>query len=161
LALSSDGNTLAIGGPGDSVNIGATWIFTRSGNTWTQQGSKLVGTSYTGSPYQGASVALSADGNQLVIGGPLCQFVCNGNSITRGATWGFTRSSNVWTQQFLTRVTAPVCGISPGTGCYNTARSIHQGSAVAISGNSNTIFTGAPYTYQGTTAYVGAVWILK
>ena len=44
MSLSSDGNTLAVGGYGDDSDIGATWIFTRSGSTWTQQGSKLVGT---------------------------------------------------------------------------------------------------------------------
>ena len=40
VALSSDGNTALVGGPGDD----AAWVFTRSGTTWTQQGSKLVGT---------------------------------------------------------------------------------------------------------------------
>ena len=30
-SLSSDGNIVAIGGPGDNGGMGATWIFTRSG----------------------------------------------------------------------------------------------------------------------------------
>jgi hypothetical protein len=50
-ALSGDGNTAMVGGPGDNYgnpsvgDIGAVWVFTRSGGVWTQQGSKLVGAS--------------------------------------------------------------------------------------------------------------------
>jgi hypothetical protein len=44
-------------------------VYTRSGGTWTQQGSKLVGSGATGAAYQGNSVALSADGNTAVLGG--------------------------------------------------------------------------------------------
>jgi hypothetical protein len=49
VALSADGNTAIVGGPGDNYgnpsvgDIGAVWVFTRSGGVWTQQGSKLVG----------------------------------------------------------------------------------------------------------------------
>jgi hypothetical protein len=42
VSLSSDGNTLAVGGHGDHKGTGATWIFTRSGTTRTQQGEKLA-----------------------------------------------------------------------------------------------------------------------
>src|SRR5215831_1403286 len=44
-ALSSDGDTLIIGGPYDSGGIGAAWVFVRNGAVWTQQ-AKLVGTGY-------------------------------------------------------------------------------------------------------------------
>jgi hypothetical protein len=54
----------------DNSGIGATWVFTRSGGVWTQQGSKLVGTGATGSPQQGWSVALSADASTAITGGP-------------------------------------------------------------------------------------------
>src|SRR4029077_19899460 len=42
VALSSDGNTGLIGGPGDSQGAGAAWAFTRAGSPWTQQ-AKLTG----------------------------------------------------------------------------------------------------------------------
>ena len=42
VALSADGNTALIGGYGDNGNVGAAWVFTRSGSTWTQQGRKLT-----------------------------------------------------------------------------------------------------------------------
>jgi hypothetical protein len=35
VALSADGNTAIVGG---STGTGAAWVFTRSGNVWTQQG---------------------------------------------------------------------------------------------------------------------------
>jgi hypothetical protein len=55
VSLSADGNTLAVGGYADSSFIGATWIFTQSGGIWTQQGSNLVGTGYSGASQQGVS----------------------------------------------------------------------------------------------------------
>ena len=45
-------------------------MFTRSGGVWTQQGKKLVGADAVGSARQGMSVALSADGNTTIVGGP-------------------------------------------------------------------------------------------
>jgi hypothetical protein len=58
---------------------------------FTQQGPKLVG-SGGGNSAQGDSVALSADGNTAIVGGP-----DDNGSI--GAAWVFTRSGGVWTQQ--------------------------------------------------------------
>ena len=48
-------------------------MFTRSGASWTQQGSKLTGSDEIGAGGFGASVALSADGNTALIGGVLRQ----------------------------------------------------------------------------------------
>ncbi len=69
VALSADGNTAIVGGPGDNTVSGAAWVFTRSGTTWTQQQAKLVGTGNVGGAQQGFSVALSADGNTALVGG--------------------------------------------------------------------------------------------
>ena len=57
VALSSEGNTALIGGYKDNTDKGAAWVFTRSGTTWTQQGSKPTA---SGSGEFGLSVALSA-----------------------------------------------------------------------------------------------------
>jgi len=92
VALSDDGNTAVVGGPGDHSHAGAVWVFTRSGGAWSQQGSKLVGTSAVGNGHQGSSVALSGDGNTAIVGG-------YGDNSNTGATWVFTRTGNVWTQQ--------------------------------------------------------------
>jgi hypothetical protein len=102
VALSADGNTAIVGGWSDNSNIGATWVFTRNGGVWTQQGKKLVGTDAVGSARQGMSVALSADGNTAIVGGPgdnpRDRSVAFGFG-TAGAAWVFTRSGGVWTQQ--------------------------------------------------------------
>jgi hypothetical protein len=68
VALSADGNTAIIGGPGDNFDNGAMWVFTRSNGVWTQQGGKVVGTGVVANAFQGVSVRLSADGNTALMG---------------------------------------------------------------------------------------------
>jgi hypothetical protein len=138
VSLSADGNTLAVGGYGDNNFIGATWVFTRSAGVWTQQGSKLVGTGYTGSrPTQGVSVSLSADGNTLVVGG-------TGDNTVVGATWVFTRSAGVWTQQGSKLV---------GTGYVGNYT--FQGGSVSLSTDGNTVAIGGP----SDNTNIGATWV--
>src|SRR5207245_625259 len=97
VALSGDGATALVGGPYDDSETGAAWVFTRLGSTWSQQGSKLVGTGAVGSAGQGFSVALSGDGITALVGGP-------GDNTPpgeggAGAAWVFTRSGSAWSQQ--------------------------------------------------------------
>ena len=49
--------------------VGAAWVYSRSGDVWTQQGDKLVGPA-VGRAYQGFSVSMSGDGNTAIVGGP-------------------------------------------------------------------------------------------
>src|SRR5271156_2346364 len=70
VALSGDGNTAIVGGHEDNSATGAAWVYTRSGGVWTQQGGKLVGTGAVGAAARGLSVALSADGDTAIVGGP-------------------------------------------------------------------------------------------
>src|SRR5688572_1154772 len=112
VALSADGNTAIVGGDGDGDGVGAAWVWTRVGGTWTQQ-TKLVGTGYVGTPLQGRSVALSADGNTAMVGGP--------DDDNMGAAWVWTRSGGVWTQQG-----AKLIGSAP-------AVNGNQGASVALS----------------------------
>jgi FG-GAP-like repeat/FG-GAP repeat len=143
-ALSADGNTAVVGGPYDNSGSGATWVFTRSAGVWSQQGAKLVGTGADGNPSQGSSVALSADGNTAVVGGPW-------NASGTGAAWVFTRSGGIWTQQGAKLV---------GTGAVGGAL---QGSSVALSGDGKVALLGGPNdTYNGEPAapgWIGAAWV--
>jgi hypothetical protein len=68
VAISADGNTAVVGGPGDASNKGAVWVYTRNGSSWSLQ-SKLVGTGATGASRQGTSVSVSSDGNTVASGG--------------------------------------------------------------------------------------------
>src|SRR5207253_8173635 len=76
VGLSGDGNTAVIGGPDDNFLKGASWVFKRNGNSWTQQGSKLVGTG--GGSFQGNALALSPDAGTLAVAGGADAWVFSG-----------------------------------------------------------------------------------
>ncbi|MBS0152379.1 MAG: IPT/TIG domain-containing protein [Nitrospira sp.] len=136
VAVSADGTTAVIGGPGDNGGIGAAWVFTRTGTTWTQQGPKLVGTGAAGQASQGFSVAVSADGSTSVIGGP-------GDNGFTGAGWVWTRTGTTWTQQGPKLV---------GTGAAGQAS---RGFSVAVSANGTTVAIGGP----DDNKIIGAAWL--
>jgi len=89
VALSGDGNTLAVGAPGEdsaltgvragivseatsgngASNSGAVYVFARTGTTWLQQAYVKASNTGEGDNF-GNSVALSGDGNMLAVGAP-------------------------------------------------------------------------------------------
>jgi hypothetical protein len=141
VAASSEGNTVAVGGPTDG-NIGATWIFRRSYGVWSQE-ARLVGTGIIGEfALQGFSVSLSGDGNTVVIGAPA-------DNSNVGAAWVFARSSGVWTQK--AKLVGSGAIFTPGFSI------VDQGYSVGISAAGNTVISGAPDDDEG----VGAVWVLR
>jgi hypothetical protein len=156
VALSSDGSAAIVGGPTDSGAAGAAWVYTQSGGVWTQQGSKLVGAGAAGAANQGDSVALSADGNTALVGGP-CDNGSNcpppGYGVPAypsavGAAWVYTRSGGAWTQLGSKLV---------GTGAIGNA---NQGDSAALSGDGNTAIVGGPLDNYGCcNASVGAAWV--
>ncbi|MBV9422122.1 MAG: hypothetical protein JOZ98_04380 [Solirubrobacterales bacterium] len=136
VALSGDGNTALIGGDLDNSAVGAAWVFTRSGSTWSQQGAKLTGTGESGPSEFGLSVALSGDGNTALIGGAF-------DDLAVGAAWVFTRSGSTWSQQG-----AKLTGTDEiGVGGF--------GWSVALSGDGNTALIGG----VGDNGFVGAAWV--
>ncbi len=92
VALSSSGNTAVIGGPADNGRVGAAWVFTRSGTSWSQQGEKLTGAEEIEAGEFGSSVKLSDAGTTALIGG-------SGDNTFVGAAWVFTESGGKWLQQ--------------------------------------------------------------
>lgn len=136
VALCADGNTLIAGGRYDNVNQGAAWIFLRNNGVWSQQGNKLFGTGVTGNAFQGVSVAISADGNTAAVGGTQ-------DNMGMGATWIFTRTNGIWSQQGNKLI---------GTTSYINNQ---QGCAVALSADGNTLAVGG----QGYNSFIGATWI--
>ena len=138
VALSSDGDTALIGGFGDNGEVGAAWLFRRSGETWTQQGAKLTGSGESGKGRFGYSVALSSDGNTALISGAF-------ENQGVGAAWVFTRSGETWTQQGA-KLT--------GSGESGTEY-VYFGSSVALSSDGDTALIGA----SGDNGDVGAVWV--
>ena len=136
VALSKDGNTALVGGQEDDNGEGAAWVFTRSGSTWTQQGAKL--TAGSGAEL-GAGVALSADGDTALLGGP------NASDGT-GAAWVFTRSGTTWTQQGEALT---------GSGEVHDETPIAFGTGVALSAKGTTALIGGP----GDDDRAGAAWV--
>ena len=136
VAISSDGNTAAVGGAFDSNGAGATWVFTRTSGAWSQQGGKLVGSGAADPANQGNAVAISGDGNTLIVGG------LNDNSAA-GAAWAFTRASGAWTQAGTKFV---------GTGATGAAG---QGRSVALSADGTTAVVGGNLD----NADAGAAWV--
>jgi hypothetical protein len=136
VSLSANGDTAIIGGPGSSpvaVDVGAAWVYVRSGGVWTQQ-AKLVD---TGSLRlgQGISVSLSADGNTAIVGE-------NNDSNGVGAARVYTRSLGAWNPQ------AKLVGI----GAVGEAA---QGSSVSLSGDGSTAIVGG----FGDNNRIGAAWV--
>jgi hypothetical protein len=121
VALSSDGNTLAIGAPHESSGAkgvngnqadnamygsGAVYVFVRNGGRWAQQAYVKPSNPQMGAEF-GHVVALSADGNTMAVsayGEASKSTGINGNqddhSIPQaGAAYVFTRTGTTWTQR--------------------------------------------------------------
>ncbi|MGP0101822.1 MAG: hypothetical protein ACLPUT_09425, partial [Solirubrobacteraceae bacterium] len=137
VALSADGDTALVGASWD-CDVGAAWVFTRTGSTWTQQGEKLKGSGEVGKAFFGESVALSADGDTALMGAPQ-------DDHDAGAAWVFTRSGATWTQQGA-KLTG---GGEIGEGFF--------GRSVALSGEGDTALIGGSYENTGSN---GAAWVL-
>jgi hypothetical protein len=140
VSLSMDGSVLAVGGLWFASGQGAVWIFTRSGNSWTQQPSYLQSQRSTLAS-QGWSVSLSSDGLNLAVGGT----TESSTSSNAGAVWMWSRvssSSTTWTEgQKLT-----------GRGGTGSPR---FGSSVSLSGDGASLLVGA----YGDASSHGAVFL--
>jgi hypothetical protein len=137
VALSASGNTALVGGFDNNSGVGAAWVFTRSGETWTQKGSPLVG-NHGGETLvqEGTSVALSGNGETALIGGPRIEH-------EKGAVWVFTLAGGSWKEQ---------AELPAGSG---TGEDSAQGFSLALSGDGNTAVEGG----RGQTEGTGAAWV--
>ena len=138
VALSSDGNTALIGAPRDNGNVGAVWVFTRAGSTWTEQ-EELTGPGEVGAGEFGEGIALSSDGNTALIGGP-------GDSNGAGTVWVFTRPG----------LGSPYTEKEKFPGGPGELGSCHDfGGVLALSSDGNTALVGGPCNNDRE----GAVWV--
>jgi hypothetical protein len=126
VALSADGSTLAVGTPGDwtkagginpngstydpkelsAYGSGATYIFTKSGATWTQEA--YVKPAVVTAGYQfGSAVSLSGNGSILAVGSWIESSQATGingdqldtTATNAGAAYVFTRNGTTWAQK--------------------------------------------------------------
>ncbi|HXY80070.1 MAG TPA: hypothetical protein VEH55_01760 [Gaiellaceae bacterium] len=144
VALSADGDTALIGARADDDLRGAVWVFRRRGAVWAQEGRKLTGGGEAGAAAFGYTVALSADGDTALIGGPDDRHVAvRGYNDGYGAVWFFRRVGTAWLQQG-----------GKLTGRGDTANG-DFGSSATISGDGRTALVGAFNVGNGD----GAAWV--
>ncbi len=152
MAISADGNTLAVGAVGESsestgvnntpgartqIGAGAAYLFTRSNATWRQQ-AHLKPSNTQANAWFGSSMALSSDGNTLAVGS-MAEASSgrgfNANQADRsasgaGAAYLFARSGSTWAQSAYLK--AP-----------NTDPGDLFGASVALSADGKTMAVGA------------------
>jgi hypothetical protein len=160
LALSADGNTLAVSSPSEAsaaigiggdqndntaTDSGAVYVFTRSTGVWTQQAYIKASSSGANDAF-GISVALADDGNTLAVGAGGEDSGTTGvgstpdeTALGAGAVYVFTRSTGVWAQQAYVKAS-------------NTEASDQFGYSIALSGDGNTLAGGA---YTEDSAAIG------
>jgi len=143
VALSADGNTALVGAWIDDNSVGAAWVFTRSGSTWTQQGEKLTVSGGIGTRYFGDSVALSGDGDAALIGGT------SGDTGFVGAAWMFMRSGATWTQR------EEITGSGENVEGYFGSSGGDFGESVALSSDASTALIGGGRNDE----LVGGAWV--
>lgn len=137
-ALSADGTVLVAGGPLDSSNYGATWIYRKQKDGWHQEGPKLIGDNANADdkmPYQGWAVAISADGNRFATGGPF-------NNNNTGSVWIFEHNTDPLKPQWAQMGQKIISKNLNGT-------ENNLGFSVALSGDGNKLAIGAPGDNNG------------
>lgn len=145
-SISISGNTVVIGAGGSTTEVGAAYVFVRSGTAWTQQ-AKLTASDGAINDLFGAAVAL--DANTAVIGARLDDVGANAD---QGSAYVFVRSGTTWTQQ--AKLTASDGAATDG---FGVALDV-IGNTVIVGANldDNTALTdnGAAYVYTRS----GTVW---
>ncbi len=161
LALSGDGNTLAVGAPYESsaakgingnqndtslYSSGAVYLFARVNNAWTQQAYIKASNPGQGARF-GQVVSLSRDGNTLAVSAVFEASAAKGidsdqndKSIPQaGAVYVFTRTGVTWSQQAYVKAS--------NTGEKGTANIPDEGDqfgfSIALSADGNTLAAGA------------------
>jgi hypothetical protein len=146
VALSSDGNTLVVGAYGDDnsggVNAGSVYVYTRSGNTWTEQ-RRIQASDASQDDFFGWSVALSSDGNTLVVG---AYGDDNSGGVNAGSVYVYTRSNDIWTEQ--QRIQAS-----------DASQDDFFGHAVALSSDGNTLAVGVYGDDNSGGVNAGSVYV--
>jgi hypothetical protein len=139
VALSSDGQTLAVGAirnDGNGDNAGHVRVYAWSGSAWSQQGGDIDGEA--AGDQSGYSVALSSDGQTLAVGA----FQNDGNGSFAGHVRVYAWDGSAWIQL--------------GDDIDGEAAVDQSGWSVALSSDGQTLAVGA-YGNDGTGSSAGHV----
>ncbi len=147
VALSSDGNSVAIGAygnDGNGIRAGHVRIYRWNGASWVQLGIDIDGEAQD--DQSGWSVSLSSDGRTVAIGA----YGNDGNGIRAGHVRIYRWSGASWVQL--------------GDDIDGEARNDQSGLSVSLSSDGHTVAIGAPYN-DGGSGHVriyhwnGASWV--
>jgi hypothetical protein len=148
VALSTDGNTLAVGAVYADANgnkdEGAVSVFARSGGAWALQKTLNISGGTAGDPF-GYAVALSADGSTLAVGAISDDVNAN---VDQGSVSVFARTGSAWKEQQVITLD-------------NGAASGNFGWSVSLSTDGNTLAAGGPNQGAGKAAVFtrsGGTW---
>lgn len=157
VGISGDGNTVAVGARFEDssttginsladeagANTGAVFVFVKSGTSWAQQ-AYIKASNNNMAAFFGESLALSDNGNTLVVGAPSedgagigINSVANSGAPNAGAAYVFERNGITWVQQAYLKAS-------------NTGADDNFGTSVSLSADGNTLAVGAPS--EGTAA---------
>lgn len=134
VALSNDGNILAVGAPGEDgeinleSNSGAVYTFIRNGTTWSQQAYVKAADAASGDGF-GSALSLNAGGTLLAVGSPLED---NGTNANNGAVYLFSFGGVTWSQITILRAS-------------NSGSDDNFGTSVALSSSGTSLVIGAPF----------------
>jgi len=132
--VAMSGNTAVVGAPTNDekgTDAGAAYVFIRDATGhWSQQQKLMASDGKANDIFSYSAVAI--EGNTIVVGARRQDGASSNPNDNRGATYIFTRSGTVWTQQ--TRLEASVGFGAPGD---------EYGTSVGIS--RNTVIVGAPH----------------
>lgn len=150
MSSTDDFSYFAVGVPRETGTTGtyegSVRVYTRSGNTWTQQ-AKIQGDDQAQNDRFGSGVDLNSDATYLVVGKRLDDTL----STDAGNIFVFTRSGSTWTQQQT--ITATVSGTATGD---------QIGWVTKINSAGDFIAAGAPYQENGGKVYTftrsGSTW---
>jgi len=147
VALSSSGTTVLVGAVGKTVGTngdqGATYVFAKSGSTWSQQAELLATNGAVGDQF-GFSVALS--GTTAVIGA--VDKTVNGNTY-QGAAYVFTKSNGTWSQQAeLVAANGAANDVFGGSVALTGTTAVISASGKTVGSN---VYQGAAYVFTAPT----------
>jgi hypothetical protein len=164
VAISGNGTTFAVAAPrenggsgginGNQANddrplSGAVYVFAQSGNSW-QQTAYVKASNPDADDEFGSALALNDSGDALVVGAPgedsnaraLAGNGLDSSAQRAGAAYVFGRTADSWSQRAYVKAT-------------NTDAGDAFGSAVALSGDGNTLAVGAPGESSSATGIGG------
>jgi len=150
-SISGDGNTCIVGATREDTggsDVGAAYIFTRSGSVWTEQ-QMIQASDKEGTDNFGISCSISDSGDTCIVGA----YKEDTGGVSAGAAYIFTKSGSVWTEQQKIMASDKQSGDEFGFSC-------------SISGDGNTCIVGAYKEatggYSSGASYIftrlGSVW---